>query len=78
MKKTLLGILALVAIAILANWLISLTPIGSRGLDFTENRIHTLSDGTKSIIAELDTPIVIRYYASRNSEYMPEQVKRST
>lgn len=70
-----LGILALVAIAVLANWLISLTPYGNRGADFTENKIHTLSDGTKSILAELDTPVVIRYYASRNSDYMPEQLK---
>lgn len=70
-----LGIAALVAIAVLANWLISLTPAGSRGADFTENRIHTLSEGTKSILGELDTKVVIRYYASRNSEYIPGQVK---
>jgi ABC-type uncharacterized transport system involved in gliding motility auxiliary subunit len=69
------GIFALVAIAILANWLISLTPYGNRGADFTENKIHTLSDGTKSILGELDTPVVIRYYASRSSDYMPEQLK---
>ena len=70
-----LGIIALVAIAVLANWLISLTPYGNRGADFTENKIHTLSDGTKSILSELDTPVVIRYYASRSSDYMPEQLK---
>ncbi|MBC7979887.1 MAG: Gldg family protein [Armatimonadetes bacterium] len=69
------GITALLTIAILANWLVSLTPLGNRGADFTENKIHTLSDGTKSILVELDTPVVIRYYASRNSDYMPEQVK---
>ncbi|MFD2257795.1 Gldg family protein [Luteolibacter algae] len=73
-SRAALGIAALVAIAILANWLISLTPLGNRGADFTENKIHTLSDGTKSILGELDTPVVIRYYASRNSDYMPEQV----
>lgn len=70
-----LGIIALLAIAVLANWLISLTPYGNRGADFTENKIHTLSEGTKSILAELDTPVVIRYYASRSSDYMPEQLK---
>lgn len=75
MKKALLGIAALVAIAIFANWLVSLTPAGNRGVDFTENKVHTLSDGTKAILADLDTPVVIRYYASRNSDYMPEQVK---
>ncbi len=70
-----LGIVALTAIVLLANWLVSLTPFGSKGADFTENRIHTLSDGTRSLLAELDTPVVIRYYASRNTDYMPEEIK---
>ena len=70
-----LGVAALVTIAILANWLVSLTPLGNRGADFTENKIHTLSDGTRSILAELDTPVVIRYYASRSTDYMPEELK---
>lgn len=69
------GVAALVVIAVLANWLVSLTPLGNRGADFTEKKIHTLSDGTRSILAELDTPVVIRYYASRNSDYMPEDMK---
>ncbi len=69
------GVAALLAIAVLANWLVTLTPIGNRGADFTEKQIHTLSDGTRAILGELDTPIVIRYYASRNTDYMPEQIK---
>lgn len=69
------GIAALAAIAILANWLISLTPIGNKGVDFTENKILTLSEGTRSLVSELDTPVVIRYYATRNSAYMPEDLK---
>jgi ABC-type uncharacterized transport system involved in gliding motility auxiliary subunit len=69
------GVAALVAIAVLANWLVSLTPLGNRGADFTEKQIHTLSDGTKAILGELDTPVVIRYYASRNTDYMPEDLK---
>ena len=69
------GVAALAAIAILANWLVSLTPAGNRGVDFTEKHIHTLSAGTKAILGELDTPVVIRYYASRNTDYMPEELK---
>jgi ABC-type uncharacterized transport system involved in gliding motility auxiliary subunit len=69
------GVAALVAIAVFANWLVSLTPLGNRGADFTEKQIHTLSDGTRSILGELDTPVVIRYYASRNTDYMPEDLK---
>ena len=70
-----LGVAALVAIALLANWLVSLTPLGNRGADFTENKVHTLSSGTRSILTELDTPVVIRYYASRSTDYMPEELK---
>jgi ABC-type uncharacterized transport system involved in gliding motility auxiliary subunit len=69
------GVAALVAIAVFANWLVSLTPLGNRGADFTEKQIHTLSDGTRAILGELDTPVVIRYYASRNTDYMPEELK---
>ena len=70
-----LGIAAFFAIAVLANWLVSLTPAGNRGADFTENKVFTLSDGTKSILGELDTKVVIRYYASRNADYTPGQLK---
>lgn len=69
------GVAALVAIAVFANWLVSLTPLGNRGADFTEKQIHTLSEGTRAIIGELDTPVVVRYYATRSTDYMPEQIK---
>ncbi len=69
------GVAALVAIALLANWLVALTPLGNRGVDFTQNKGHTLSEGTRHILTELDTPVVIRYYASRSTDYMPEQLK---
>ena len=69
------GIAALAAIAILANWLISIIPLGNRGADFTENKVHTLSEGTRALLGELDTPVVLRYYATRNSPYMPEDLK---
>jgi ABC-type uncharacterized transport system involved in gliding motility auxiliary subunit len=69
------GIAALVVIAVSANWLVSLTPVGNRGKDFTENKIHTLSEGTRAILGELDTPVVVRYYASRSTDYMPEEMK---
>jgi ABC-type uncharacterized transport system involved in gliding motility auxiliary subunit len=69
------GVAALVVIALLANWLVSLTPLGNRGADFTENKVHSLSSGTRAILTELDTPVVIRYYASRSTDYMPEDLK---
>ncbi len=74
-SRAALGVAALISIAILANWLVSLTPLGNRGIDFTENKVHTLSDGTRAILAELDTPVTLRYYASRNTDFMPEALK---
>lgn len=70
-----LGVAALAAAAVLANWLVSMTPAGNRGADFTEKKVHTLSDGTRAILGELDTKVVIRYYASRSTDYMPEDLK---
>lgn len=70
-----LGILALLLIAFFANWLIALIPLGSRGLDLTEDRVHSISDGTKSILEELDAPVIINYYATRKSSFLPKEVK---
>ncbi|MFZ9940679.1 MAG: Gldg family protein [Luteolibacter sp.] len=70
-----IAVIALAAIAIFANWLVSLSSFGNRGADFTEKQIHTLSDGTRAILSEIGAPVVIRYYASRNTDYMPEEIK---
>lgn len=70
-----IAVTALVSIAIFANWLVSLSSFGNRGADFTEKQIHTLSDGTRAILGEIGAPVVIRYYASRNTDYMPEEIK---
>jgi len=70
-----LAVAALVAVAVSANWLVSLSAFGNRGVDFTEKKIHTLSEGTRAILGELDTPVEIRYYASRNTDYTPEEIK---
>jgi ABC-type uncharacterized transport system involved in gliding motility auxiliary subunit len=70
-----LGIAALILIAIFANWLVALVPTGSRGADFTENKVHTLSEGTGAILGDLEAPVTIRYYATRKSETMPRELK---
>lgn len=73
--RVILGIVALILIVVFGNLLVSSFGIGHRGLDFTENKVHTLSDGTKSILKELQAPVTIRYYASRSTAYMPEEMK---
>jgi len=70
-----LAIAALILIAIFANWLVALLSVGSRGIDFTENKAHTLQEGTMAILSDLDAPVTIRYYATRKAEAMPRELK---
>jgi len=75
MGRAVLAIIALLVIVIAANLLVSALGIGHKNADFTEDKVHTLSDGTKGILKELGAPVVIRYYATRSSDYMPEDLK---
>ncbi|HXM05334.1 MAG TPA: Gldg family protein [Chthoniobacterales bacterium] len=54
----------LVAVNVLGNFL------KFRG-DLTENKIYTLSPGTKKILDKLDTPVEIRFYYSKDNSSMP-------
>jgi ABC-type uncharacterized transport system involved in gliding motility auxiliary subunit len=73
--RAVLAITALGVIVVSANLLISSLGVGHKNADFTENKIHTLSDGTRSILKELGTTVTIRYYATRSSDFMPEDLK---
>ncbi len=75
MTRAILAIAALVVIVVSANLLVSSLGIGHKNADFTTDRVHTLSEGTKSILKELGAPVVIRYYATRSSDYMPKDLK---
>lgn len=74
-RRAILGIIAVILIVIFSNWLVRSTSLGNRSLDLTENKRHTLTEGTKSILGELRDPVIIRYYATRKSEAMPRHVK---
>jgi ABC-type uncharacterized transport system involved in gliding motility auxiliary subunit len=54
----------LIAINVLGNF------VKFRG-DLTENKIYTLSPGTKRILDKLDTPVEIRFYYSKDNSSMP-------
>ncbi len=75
MARAILGVAALVVIVVAANLLVSSLGIGHKNADFTKDKVHTLSEGSKSILKELGAPVVVRYYATRSSDYMPEQIK---
>jgi ABC-type uncharacterized transport system involved in gliding motility auxiliary subunit len=59
----------LIALAVLFLGVIMLSNVGLRGMriDLTQNRLYTLSPGTKQVIAELKEPINLYFYFSRES-----------
>ncbi len=43
-------------------------------VDLTKDKAYTLSDGTKAILATLDTPVKIRYYCTQAENATPDAV----
>lgn len=43
--------------------------------DLTENKIYTLSDASKRVLAKLDSPVTIKFYYSKNNNRMPVFLK---
>src|SRR4051794_29593593 len=43
--------------------------------DLTQEKLYTLSPGTKAILKKLDTPLEIRFYCTQDSKEMPVQLK---
>ena len=61
------GALGLLLVVFLALTMIANQLLGGVRLDLTENNRHTLSQGTKNILSELEEPIQIRLYFSEES-----------
>ena len=76
---TVAGIVLLALTAVGLNAIFNKTQAGSARLDLTENKIYTLSDGTKKILAGLDTPVTIRYrILACPPPHPPSQVSHQT
>jgi len=59
------GGLALVLVLFVAFNVFSGTALTRGRFDLTENKLYTLSDGTKNVLANLDAPITLRFYFSK-------------
>jgi len=64
---TLVGVVVVFVIALLVNYIAGFVNLR---LDLTENKVYTLSDGTKRILSRIDTPITIRYYVTDDANVM--------
>ena len=66
------GVAACLAIVVGLNIIAS---FAKYRFDLTAEKLFTLSNGTKQILQELDTPVQIRFYATRDDKVMPPQFK---
>jgi ABC-type uncharacterized transport system involved in gliding motility auxiliary subunit len=68
-QRTGFGIGGLLALAVLFLGVVMLSNLALRGmrLDLTQNRLYTLSPGTKQVLAELKEPINLYFYFSRDA-----------
>jgi len=78
-KEGTAGITALlvVAIVIAVNFLVGGLGLGNFRIDLTEDKLYTLSNGTRNILDRLnpDKPVTIRYYVSTEDRVMPPMLK---
>jgi ABC-type uncharacterized transport system involved in gliding motility auxiliary subunit len=60
--------LVLVAVAVIANF-------AKVRLDLTQDRLYTLSEGTRKILGKIDTQVVVHFYRTRGSADVPVMLK---
>lgn len=44
-------------------------------VDITADKVHTLSPGTRRILANLDTPVTVRFYCTQSGNVMPPPLR---
>jgi len=65
------GVIAMALILVAVNVITS----GARQrVDLTKEKAYTLSDGTRAVLAKLDTPVKIRFYCSQGASASPQTV----
>lgn len=78
-KQATTGVAAILVIAIVVvlNFLVGGLGLGNFRIDLTEDKIYTLSQGTKNILSRLneDEPVTIRYYYTTDDRVMPNILK---
>lgn len=68
------GVLA--ALVFFGIQLLDMTRVGRTNIDLTEDDRFTLTEGTEAILKELEDPVVINYYVTRDLRSTPADVTR--
>ena len=68
-RRTGFGVGGLIALAVLFLGVVMLSNAGLRGmrLDLTQNKLYTLTPGTRQVLAELTEPVNLYFYFSRDA-----------
>jgi ABC-type uncharacterized transport system involved in gliding motility auxiliary subunit len=66
------GIAALFLILVAVNYLVSTAPAR---IDLTEGRLYTLSEGTRKMLRNLQSPVKLRVYISQGDAAIPVQMR---
>ncbi len=66
-----------IAIVVVLNFLVGGLGFGNFRIDLTEDRLYTLSQGTKNILSRIseDEPVTIRFYHTTDDRVMPNVLK---
>ena len=65
----------LVVLGIIIAGYIVLTSLFNPRIDLTEEKIHTLSDGTKDILKGLERPVTLKFYCTKGNKDIPSFIK---
>ena len=67
-----LGVVLSFLILLILNLIVS-TSVPLK-LDLTEDKVHTLSEGTKKILNDLDTTVTMSFFVSKDKDNMPPEL----
>ena len=67
-----IGVIAMLVLLVVIN---VIAAQAKQRVDLTSDRAYTLSDGTRAILAKIDTPVQIRFYCTRGGNAMPPALK---
>src|SRR4051812_49227912 len=67
-----IGVVAMFLIVIALNLIFG---VAKTRVDLTQEKLYTLSAGTKAILKKLDTPVEIRFYCTQGEKEIPAQFK---
>ena len=65
------GVVGMLVVLVAVNLLVGAASVR---VDCTEENLYTLTDGSRQILKELDTPVTIRFYFSKDVPQMPPRL----